>query len=332
MSTILDALRRLEREQASRASEQLPNASLASLAASSRSPGSKLGRVGMVLACVAVAAIAGAAATWLFLGSVGPTADPIVEVSEFTEPEQIALAQPAAEPHRADADPRAATGAASDSLRSPAEPRRAARVADAAESSRGAGAAPLWENEVSPGSATRSSEFLAEVRVRDDVKGADAGPRVTHRVEALDASARRRPNDVGRSASEIEVAVVERDRNEPAQVAAAAPAPEIRAAPDADPASPRLSQIEKRHEVEPLPVIVRSSVPSVVVTRTTWHPIRGRRRAELEVLEDEELRSLQMREGQFLGPLELAEISPSGVTFLHNGVEIHRRVGGGSQH
>jgi hypothetical protein len=77
----------------------------------------------------------------------------------------------------------------------------------------------------------------------------------------------------------------------------------------------------------PLPVIVRDPVPSVVVRRTIWHPKRERRRAELSLLEGGETRIVELREGQSIGPLELAEIGPTGVIFLHEGVEIRRRVG-----
>ena len=99
--------------------------------------------------------------------------------------------------------------------------------------------------------------------------------------------------------------------------------------PKTDPPVQPSWQVAKPHPVEHPPVIVREQLPSLVVTRTTWHPDRGRRRAELEVSEGEELRVVSLREGQFLGPMELLEIRPTGITFRHNGVEVQHRVGSG---
>ncbi len=82
----------------------------------------------------------------------------------------------------------------------------------------------------------------------------------------------------------------------------------------------------------PLPVIVRDPVPAVMAKRTTWHPRRDRRRVELSVVEAGESRIVEMREGEFLGPLELVEIGPTGITFLHEGVEIQHRVGAKGHH
>ena len=62
--------------------------------------------------------------------------------------------------------------------------------------------------------------------------------------------------------------------------------------------------------------------------RTIWHPRPERRRAELSVEEGGATRTLELREGDFVGPLKLSEIGPLGVTFVHEGVEIQHRVGG----
>lgn len=110
---------------------------------------------------------------------------------------------------------------------------------------------------------------------------------------------------------------------EPTKVAAAVLReirPEIRSE-----VTPKISQ-----DITPefIPEIVRAPVPSVVVMRTIWHPRPERRRAELSVEEGGATRTLELREGDFVGPLKLSEIGPLGVTFVHEGVEIQHRVGG----
>jgi len=106
---------------------------------------------------------------------------------------------------------------------------------------------------------------------------------------------------------------------EPTKVAAAV-LPEIRPK-----VTPKLSQ-----DITPefIPEIVRAPVPSVVVMRTIWHPRPERRRAELSVEEGGATRTLELREGDYVGPLKLSEIGPLGVTFVLEGVEIQHRVGG----
>ena len=71
-------------------------------------------------------------------------------------------------------------------------------------------------------------------------------------------------------------------------------------------------------------MVRRNPVPDVAVTRTIWHPQPNRRVAVLELGDGSA--PLELREGDAVGPLVLVEISPIGVIFLHDGVEIQRRV------
>jgi hypothetical protein len=84
-------------------------------------------------------------------------------------------------------------------------------------------------------------------------------------------------------------------------------------------------------DVAPEPVAFRVSVPDPVptlsVNHTTWHPRRQRRRAEVSVIEAGDSRTIELKEGESVGPFKVAEIGPTGVTFVHKGVEIQRRVG-----
>jgi hypothetical protein len=71
--------------------------------------------------------------------------------------------------------------------------------------------------------------------------------------------------------------------------------------------------------------LVRAFVPSVLVVRTVWHPSAERRVAEIEVEGRPE--PLLLHEGDAVGPLVVSEIEPSGVVFLHDEVELRRRIG-----
>jgi hypothetical protein len=88
---------------------------------------------------------------------------------------------------------------------------------------------------------------------------------------------------------------------------------------------------EGRKEIpeSPPPVVSgrlrRAPVPEVFVARTVWHPVAERRMAEVEVRGRPE--PLRLHEGDAVGPLVVGRIEPSGVVFLHEEVEVRRRVG-----
>jgi hypothetical protein len=81
---------------------------------------------------------------------------------------------------------------------------------------------------------------------------------------------------------------------------------------------------ETSAETAPDASAARADVPDLWVARTSWHPTASRRSATLE-LDTGEAR--EVREGDAVGPLVVAHIEPSSVVFLHEGVEIRRRVG-----
>jgi hypothetical protein len=94
---------------------------------------------------------------------------------------------------------------------------------------------------------------------------------------------------------------------------------------------PRSEEPEGREGIpdSPPPVVSarlrRAPVPEVFVTRTIWHPVAERRVAEVEVRGRPE--PLRLHEGDAVGPLVVGRIEPSGVVFLHEQVELRRRVG-----
>jgi hypothetical protein len=76
---------------------------------------------------------------------------------------------------------------------------------------------------------------------------------------------------------------------------------------------------------KPSKVIHRAEIPLISVGKTIWHPDVDRRSAIVELMESGE--TLTLKEGDAIGPLVIETIKPSGVLFLHDGVEIEYRVG-----
>ncbi|MCP5043768.1 MAG: hypothetical protein GY944_22290 [bacterium] len=116
------------------------------------------------------------------------------------------------------------------------------------------------------------------------------------------------------------------------------PQPEVQVEPErppveiieiarANPKPPTPPATLREPDPTPLPVIVRGELPKVAVTGTTWHPFNERRRAQVRVMDAGEASAVEVREGDTIGPFEVREITPTGVTLLHEGVEMQRRVG-----
>jgi hypothetical protein len=74
------------------------------------------------------------------------------------------------------------------------------------------------------------------------------------------------------------------------------------------------------------PVVVRAPVPDLTVDRTVWHPDSERRAAVVSV--SGQPKPLHLREGDSVGGLTVLEITPSGVNFDREGVQLYNRVGG----
>jgi len=74
------------------------------------------------------------------------------------------------------------------------------------------------------------------------------------------------------------------------------------------------------------PIVVRAPVPELTVSRTIWHPDSERRAAVVSVSGQPE--PLRLREGDSIRGLRVLEITPSGVNFDHDGVQLYKRVGG----
>jgi len=140
------------------------------------------------------------------------------------------------------------------------------------------------------------------------------------------------PEEVARSSPPPLVARVERDvpresnpspptSREAETRALAALSPEARAS---------LEQVRRKPSAEAsrassAPTIRRSELPGVVVSKTIWHPVPERRVAVLDF--DDRASPIELREGDAYGSLVVSRISPTAVTFDHEGVQFDRRVG-----
>jgi hypothetical protein len=86
-------------------------------------------------------------------------------------------------------------------------------------------------------------------------------------------------------------------------------------------ATPRDSEPEEAGPRE----VARAEIPSLRVESTVWHPLAERRVAVIEFDRTAERR--EIREGDSVGPLVVSKIEPSGIIFVHDGVEMRRRIG-----
>ncbi|MBW2395193.1 MAG: hypothetical protein JRG95_13065, partial [Deltaproteobacteria bacterium] len=114
----------------------------------------------------------------------------------------------------------------------------------------------------------------------------------------------------------------------PARSVASAPPP-VRPPPAAKP-TPRAARPEPAPKPAPArprpPQVATIPPPPIVhVARTVWHPSPDRRSARVEVEGFAE--PLELKEGDAVGVLVVAEIQPSAVVFLHGGARLRRAVG-----
>jgi len=110
---------------------------------------------------------------------------------------------------------------------------------------------------------------------------------------------------------------------EPVQVAAVVPTPAPAPAPAMEEPAPKVeARVEAKPKLAPPPPVPRP--PDVYVARTEWHPIAERRIAVVELGTSGEA---VVREGDVIGSLVVAEIEPTGVHFMHDGLDVRRRVG-----
>lgn len=104
---------------------------------------------------------------------------------------------------------------------------------------------------------------------------------------------------------------------EPEPKLASSSAPEAAAPPAEPPPPPKAAPAPK-----PAPAALP---PTLRVEKTVWHPLAERRVAVVRTGEGDE--TLRLHEGERVAGYEVGEIKPSGVVFRRDGEELERKVG-----
>jgi hypothetical protein len=270
MSTILKALRRLEREKSAQEGRPLKDEVTAAPAA-----GSRRGFPLLALLIAAGALGLGLGASLLWLWPRENAAPQVAEVPEVAKAPQVAKAPPVAKPPRA---PRRAGSV-------PAPPAPAAPALPAPAPVASVASAP-------PPPVAALAAPVAVVSRPEPPRAIEPAPPIPEKPEAMPAK----------------------------------PAPPERGSlpPFARRQAPAAAEPPPSAPVARVAKVARADVPSVLVSSTVWHPQRDRR---LAVVTLEGGAARELHEGDAIGSLVVSEIGPSGVVFLHDGVELRRRVG-----
>ena len=301
MSTILKALRRLEREKSSLEARPLQD----EVAAVAPIPSRRGNPLVFVMAATAALGLGlGASLLWLWpreeaapVVAAAPSVPPRAEVAKEVPAEAPAppvLESPAPEAPVASAPPPAAFSSPVAVVERPAPP-------------------PVAEPEPEiPGEGTAVVEVPAASAPKPPVRGElppfDARNRAAQKPPAPAPVAR--PVEVARAEPPAAVArSVDLADSKPPVVAAKSTAP------------PPPQPVRRKPAPEKL---VRTNLPDVFVSSTVWHPQKDRRLARVTLAGGA---AQELHEGDAIGPLVVSVIEPSGVVFLHDGVELRRRVG-----
>jgi hypothetical protein len=310
VSTILKALRRLEREKSEQSDQSLSEAVTHASPPPSRRRGRWLVVAGLLVGAIAIAAV------------VFPMLPAREEVEEEA-PVEIAATPPERSPARP--TPRRRRSSARKPAPTTPEPGSPARAP-----ATGGRVVPRPQPKAPPDlpPAALSSEVEVVKRIRPaepaeqprpaEPETAGKSPRSEHEtVQPAPTSGSARRDAEAPKPGTRRPAVPEAP--EEVQIASVAPAAK-------PPATPRAES-----EPQPAPraaepgAILRSPVPNVYVARTIWHPLAERRIAVVEL--EGRAEALELHEGDAVGPLVVGKIEPSGVFFVHDGVELRRRVG-----
>jgi len=310
VSTILKALRRLEQEREAQVERDLRDQVVAHPERASESAARP--RIPLLVATGAVGAVLVVAlVAWVERGggqaAPAPSASPAAQAARSAPSLAPARERPAPAPVP-DAAARAAERQAQRAVVA-SEPPAAVRPLAASEPP--AAVRPLAASEppaaVRPLAASEPPAAPRRSAVIPDRSPAPSLPQVA-------AAARPEPPP----------AVAPAPRTEPEPAAPVAPVSTVRTKPPFKEEPAPL--VHERAGIAGQPeVAARTPLPGLVVERTLWHPDAGRRRAVLQV--EGRDGTVELREGDAVGDLVVQQIDPSGVLFLHRGVEIRRRVG-----
>ena len=294
MSTILDALRRVERDRRPAADARSLREAVASGHEAGAATASRAWRVPLISLLLGLGLGAGALLVWG--GETGGEPDP--RAGESAAVNSVARVEPAAEATvRSEAPAEVAGKVAIPAV--PAKPPvvRKQQPSNVARDRR------LHErlraHPYRPGHATRQAAQVPLPRGRGIGPGGTAFP---YPFEAAPP------------------------RAAPASPAPVTPKPQIpvRREPPAPVASEPQVAVVSPSPPAPAPAVEKKSLLAVQVERTFWHPKAERREAILRLPDQEE--PLRVREGEALGRFTVMRIEPSRVVFEKDGVEIVGRL------
>jgi len=316
MSTILKALQRLDREKSSSGGRPLQDEVAAAASAPSRR---RLPVAAIGAAMAALGLGLGASMFWLW-------------PREKAAPERVAAPSALQGAAVAQNMPSAAvTQSVPDAVPAPPvleSPPPAAPVASAPPPAAFSSPVAVVERPEPPPVAEPAPAMPGEGAAETDVPAASApAPALPGDLPPYEVAARKRaarlsqpqpppapvarPVEVARAEPPAPVArPLERAESEPLAVTAL-------------PAAPPAQPVRRKPAVQ-AQKLVRTNVPDVFVSSTVWHPQKDRRLAKVTFAGGA---AQELHEGDAIGPLVVSVIEPSGVIFLHDGVEIRRKVG-----
>ena len=296
MSTILDALRRVERDRRPAADARSLREAVASGHEAGAAASSRAWRVPLISLLLGLGLGAGALLVWG--GETGGEPDP--RAGESAAVNSVARVEPAAKATaRSEAPAEVAGKVAIPAV--PAKPPAAQKQQPSNVARDRRLHERLRAHPYRPGHATRQAAQVPLPRGRGIGPGGTAFP---YPFEA--APPRAAPKLPAPVAPELPVPV---RREPPAPVA---PEPQV-----------AVVSIEPS-PLPPAPVVAKESLLAVQVERTFWHPRAERREAILRLPGQEE--SVRVREGEALGRFTVMLIEPSRVVFEKDGVEIVGRL------
>ncbi len=314
MSTILDALRRLESDRRRRdATEQART----SLLGPQPESGSRTRRAIPWLIGGAVCFVVAAISTAVFVGQRPAGGD----ATSAPAPVAAAASPPAAAERAASSIAPQIENAAEPSMPAPAPPaerqtiRRGAQPARARDQARARPTpAPSPVEPSEAGLAARPIDELPSVPVASVLAPTPVPVRPASRpIAAAAAPAPTEPIAAGSFAAGPE---------EPTVARSATPVREPLAAP---PEPVRQVASEDAEDRSAGVLVSRDRSADVSIIKTIWHPSPDRRIAILRFTDD--LENREVHEGDFVGGFEIGEIKLSGVVFVREGITVERRVG-----
>jgi hypothetical protein len=299
VSTILDALRRVERDRRPAADARSLREAVASGHEAGAAAASRAWRVPLISLLLGLGLGAGALLVWG--GETGGEPDP--RAGESAAVNSVARVEPAAVNSVARVEP-----AAEATARSEAPAEVAGKVAIPAVPAK-----PPAAQKQQPSNVARDRRLHERLRAHP------------YRPGHATRQAAQVPLPRGRGIGPGGTAFPYPFEAAPPRAAPKSPAPVRREPPAPVAPEPQVAVVSlEPAPLPPAPAVAKESLLAVQVERTFWHPRAERREAILRLPDQEE--SVRVREGEALGRFTVMLIEPSRVVFEKDGVEIVGRL------